>query len=356
MRIAVLTSSYPTTPEDPSGHFVRTEVQALIEAGHEVTLLLPESEVRRSEPTAALRELPHWGLFGWPGALERLRRSPWRIAGLAPFAFAARRAIRREGPFQRLVIHWIFPGFWPICRDFGGESIDVTAHGSDVSLLERFPSSLQRDVMRALARERVTLRCVSQDLAERIKRLAATHRLDLRSIEIAPARIAVPHLPSRRELRRQLGLPTTPVAIIVGRAVQGKCIDRAILAIDASTAEHAHLASTLIIVIGDGPELRRLSRRFPKVRWLGRQARIDTLRQIRAADLLVSASALEGAPTAIREALLLGTPVVAAKAGDLETIARLEPLLSVVSPFDAEPTGATCRLIAQRLDAACSRG
>lgn len=351
MRIAVVTSSYPANDGDPSGHFVETELYRLIEAGHEVTLLAPRATTPRAQQSLTLHELPHGGLFGWPGALVRLKRSPWRLVGLPPFVIAARRALQAHGPFDQIVAHWLVPGFWPICRDFG-ICTHVVTHGSDVGLLEHAPAPLQRRILRALCRDPVRLRCVSQDLAARLERLAARHGLQLGAIRVEPAAIDIPTLAPRATLRRELSLPATPIVVIVGRAVKTKQIDKAIIAIRTATETASGLAATRILVIGDGPELTSLQNRFVDVQWLGQLSRTETLRHIRAADLLVSASRAEGAPTVIREAIALGTPIVAAKAGDLEILAMQEPLLDVCEPFDASPAGSACTQIVQRLTAA----
>ncbi len=85
-----------------------------------------------------------------------------------------------------------------------------------------------------------------------------------------------------------------------------------------------------VIVVGDGPELAELSARFPNVRFIGRVPRSEALCFIAAADVLVSASAAEGAPTVVREARTLGVPVVAVAAGDLALWARSDPGIVVV--------------------------
>jgi glycosyltransferase involved in cell wall biosynthesis len=57
----------------------------------------------------------------------------------------------------------------------------------------------------------------------------------------------------------------------------------------------------------------------------------DALAWISCADYLVSASRLEGAPTAVREARALGVPVVAAPSGDLMEWARTDAGIEILS-------------------------
>ncbi|MGC4066561.1 MAG: glycosyltransferase [Polyangiaceae bacterium] len=335
MRIAVLSSSFPSHEGDPSGHFVRSEVRALSAEHHAVFLFVPKgSEIPNVDHVSGV-QLSHLGLFGWPGALERIRRHPWRLLGLFPFAFLARRELRRHGPYDALIAHWIVPGFWPIARDYAG-SVTAVAHGSDVRLLERLPAQLTRRVVTALLRSNVTVRCVSSELAARLSRICERHHGPLERVYVEPCAFEVPELPRREELRRVLGGADAPLVVVVGRAVKTKRIEVAIAATRCALGVDP-------VVIGDGPERAPLAAQFPHTTFLGQLSRDATLRWIRAADILVSASELEGAPTVVREARALGTPVVAVAAGDLRDWAGRDPEIVVV-PTEAE-LGSTKRQI-----------
>jgi glycosyltransferase involved in cell wall biosynthesis len=322
MRVAVLSSSFPAHDGDPSGHFVRAEVRELLASRHHVCLLVPRgAEGPKSEHVVTIA-LPHLGLFGWPGALERLRRGPWHGLGLVPFALTARRALRQHGPFDVLFAHWIIPGFWPVARDYDGPVV-VIAHGSDVRLLETLPARLTKRILRALLRRNVSVRCVSSELASRLSRLCVKHHCELERVHVEPCAIEIPALPPREELRRELACTAAPLVVVVGRVVKTKRIEQAILA----TRRALGVAP---VVIGDGPQRATLAARFPDAAFLGQRSRDQTLRWIRAADLLVSASEHEGAPTVVREARALGTPVIAVAAGDLALWAARDPDLIVV--------------------------
>jgi glycosyltransferase involved in cell wall biosynthesis len=294
-------------------------------------------------------ELPHLGLFGWPGALERVKRRPFALLGVLPFVMTARRRLAQTGPFDALVAHWSIPGFWPVSRDFEGPTT-VIAHGSDVRLLERLPTPLKRRVLDALCRPNVSLRCVSTELLTRVQRLAAVEERTLARTCVEPCAIVLPTLPDRTELRRALlGRTTAPLVVVVGRVVKDKQIPLAIAAVE----EALDVSPT---IIGDGPELGSLRARFPQAKWLGQCSRTETLQWIKAADLLLSASEREGAPTVVREARALGTRVVAAEAGDLKLWAATDPGLFVVRRHDDETddpsalTRALARAITQALE------
>jgi teichuronic acid biosynthesis glycosyltransferase TuaC len=345
MRIAVVTSSYPSTPDDPSGHFVASEVRALVRAGHRVTVFLPRCRHRRTEDAEVeLCEFPHFGLFGWPGAVARVRERPWRIVGILPFVFFARRRLMHQEGFDQVVAHWLLPAFWPISCDYGARTT-VVVHGSDLGLLERLPRCLTCHIVAKLSRADVVVQAVSTDLARRLSTLAASHsRTDL-SIGIKPAKLEIPPLALPAPLRRELGLGAAPIVIVVGRVVKDKRIDIALDAILLALSECEIEPAGAILVVGDGPEREALARRYRSVRWLGQLGRLDTLRYIRAADLLVSASLHEGAPTVVREARALGTCVVAAETSDLAAAARDDPGLFVVPGFPALPDRAAVSAI-----------
>lgn len=101
--------------------------------------------------------------------------------------------------------------------------------------------------------------------------------------------------------------------VVCGRLVASKRVDRAIR---LAHREHARL-----VVVGDGPErgaLERLSRVLgAEVRFVGQLPRRDALSYVAAADRLVHLSDHEAAPTVVREARMLGIPVLAAPAGDV---------------------------------------
>jgi glycosyltransferase involved in cell wall biosynthesis len=314
-RIAVLSTSYPRAAGDAAGHFVESDVLGLVRAGHEVHVFAP-ADANGMTLAATEGAHMHWlgdhGAFGWPGAVPRLRENPARILGMCEFALRAGQALRRSAPFARLQAHFLVPSGWPIAtlalgRDTSA-AIELVGHGSDVRVFCRLPKALRKRIARAWLDRGVRLRVTSHELAA---------LLSDKSPELGPVlRVALSPLdvhgvPDRKTARHELGLPESgSVALIVSRLIPDKRVERALQAL-------ALLEGVSTIVVGDGPELAKLSARFPDVRFTGRLPRAEALRFIAAADVLVSASAKEGAPTVVREARTLGVPVVAVAAGDL---------------------------------------
>jgi glycosyltransferase involved in cell wall biosynthesis len=291
MRIAIVTTSWPQSDDDPAGHFVRASARDLERGGHEMTIVAPHPG----------------GAFGWPGAAARLRERPLRAIGAARWVRHARRRVTRLQA-DLVVAHWAVPCAWPIGSASHG-SLEVVSHGGDVRLLAALPAGARSWVVRAIATRAVTWSFVSDALRRDLLRtLDATTRAQVERV----ARVAAPplELPDVREeiLRVRHALGPTRAAVSVGRLVASKRVDRAI----EHVARMRHVDA--LVVVGDGPErahLERLARaRGVDARFVGAVGRTAALAWIGAAQELLHASTAEGLSTVVREAEALGTRVV----------------------------------------------
>ena len=322
-QIAFVTTSYPSHPGDPAGHFVEAEARREALLGHRVTVLAPGGGPPPA-PNANPRVvwIPDGAAFGWPGALERLRRRPDRVWGMLRFIRTARSVLDSLEPLDRVVAHFIVPSGWPTSNR-PGRGLEVVAHGSDVRLLARLPRRLRQRILGDLLASEARFRVVSDAL---LQRLCYDGPAELRErCHVRPCAIDLGTVPDRDQARAGLGvLPGQRLAVVVGRLVKSKRVGTAL---DAA----ALMPATRVVVIGAGPERRGLSARFPSVEFFGQLPRSVTLRWIAAADVLITASREEGAPTVVREARALGTPVVAAPSGDLALWAVSDRGLSVIA-------------------------
>lgn len=329
-RIAIVTTSYPASAEDASGHFVATEAQNLARSGHAVTVLGAggawAAEAGVENPSIV--RLWDGGATGWPGLPARLRERPSRGLGLVAWGLGVRRELARRGPFQRVIGHWLVPTGFPVLlsSEVGDAAVEVVVHGSDARLVAALPRALGRRLILALSR-RARLRCVSHELRALLQDVAG-QTLEGR-LFVEPAAIDTSAAPTRAAARAQLELSEdTRLIVVVSRLVSGKGIERALAA--AALLPHAR-----VVVVGDGPERARLEATThagcAKPCFVGRVGRARALTWIAAADVLLSASRLEGAPTVVREARALGVPVVASACGDLASWAELDPELWVLS-------------------------
>ncbi len=321
MHIALVSSSFPTEPGDPGGHFVLAEAKELARQGHDVTVLAPSAGRPRDLGAGAPRviDLPHAGLFGWPGALWRARARPWRASGAPLFVRAARAELARLR-VDRVIAHFIVPCGWPIALTQRAP-LEVVAHGSDVRLLERAPRALRDHILGKLIQRGATFRFVSSELLERLARASAPC-LRARS-HVQPCAIDVTGAPDRAQARRRLRVaPEQRLVVIASRLVKSKRVETALSAA-------ALIGPARCVVFGDGPERRSLQQAFPAAEFRGLVPRPMLLCWVAAADVVLNASRLEGAPSIVREARALGVPVVSVPCGDLAQLAAEDPDLFV---------------------------
>jgi teichuronic acid biosynthesis glycosyltransferase TuaC len=325
-RVALVTTSYPTHPGDPSGHFVAAEAHALARAGHPVTVLVP-SVARARAPGVEQRDgvevrwLPAGDAFGPPGAWLRLRERPLRAFGAVRFVRTAQRELARLSEVERVIAHFLVPSGWPIATTATQGPLELVVHGSDLGVVEALPAPLRRRLAQSL--RAASIRCVSAELRERLGRALGASLAERARVEPSPLELDA--VPDRGDARRTLGLAADArVVVVVGRLVRGKRCDLALRA--ATLVPGAHL-----VVVGDGPERTRLEREFPEAHFTGTLPRPRALAWLSAADVLVSASEREGAPSVVREARALGTRVVALPAGDLHAWGRTDSGLTVLA-------------------------
>ena len=320
-RVAVISTSYPKQPGDAAGHFVHSEVKRLLRAGSEVHVFAPGTGESASDG-AELHWLADQGAFGWPGALARLREHPVRWLGVVGFCLRVRAALRRHAPFTRVQAHFLVPCAWPLALSVeSSAALELIGHGSDVRLFCRLPRALRSSIARAWLARSARVRVTSAELAEALS-VAVPELSSVIRIEASP--IEVDGVPTRSTARQALAIPEAQyLALIVARLIPQK---RVALALQALVL----LGELSVVVVGDGPELASLRTRFPDAHFTGYLPRSETLRWIAAADVLVSASAQEGAPSVVREARALGVPVVAVAAGDLAEWARRDPGILLV--------------------------
>jgi len=341
MRIVVVTTSFPRTEDDPSGHFVRSSAHALARAGHEVHVIAPGGsplDPPRTLGDLVVHRAGGGALFAWPGAVARAREAPWRLFAAGPFAAGVAHRRRSIGPVDHAVAHWIVPSAWPLLLG-AQSSLDVFAHGADVRVLIRAPRALRETILGALiargarftfaarALEDALCKTLSPELAQALAR--ASH--------VDPPPIDVPDvIGEARRLRASIGLdPSSLLVVVVCRLIPSKRVD---LAIEAARIAGS---SARLVIIGDGPERASLEQRGAgAATFMGALPRRQALAWIAASDVLLHPSAIEAAPTVIREARALDVPVIACAAGDVVSWAEADPGIIVAEASAASLAGA----------------
>lgn len=301
MRIAFVTTSWPRSPGDAAGHFVRAEALAARALGHDVVVLAPDAP---HEPGLDVPTLRGQSAFGWPGALERMRRNPLRVLAASAWVAAVRRTIAACGPFDRLVAHWALPSAWPVFDPRCGAALEVVSHGSDVRLLERLPGPARAWLVATISARASEWRFVSPSLRDALVLAAPASAARLRQIaRVAPSPFELPDVRGAANERRiEVG---RPFVSSVGRLLAFKHVDRIV--------ETAARERVPLIVVGDGPERQALERLAKTTRadarFVGQLPRTEALAWMRASDALWFASVREGRPTVVREAQALDVPV-----------------------------------------------
>lgn len=314
MRVVVVTTSFPRGDDDPSGHFVRSSARALARAGDEVHVIAPGGsalDAPKEQGGLVIHRAGGGGLFAWPGALARFHEAPWRAIGGVTFAAGVASRLARIGSVDRAVAHWIVPSAYPLLS-LTRAPLEVHAHGADVRMLVKSPRPVRDAIMASLVDRDATfifaarslLDALVGSLPERIaQRLAQTAHVE-------PPPIDVPEVAEEARAKRASLESKGRVAIVACRLIASKRVE---LAIDA-----AREAGMQLVVVGDGPERKGLEERAAGgVLFTGALSRHATLAWIAAGDVLLHPSAVEAAPSVVREARALGIPVVACEAGDV---------------------------------------
>jgi glycosyltransferase involved in cell wall biosynthesis len=312
VRIAIVSTSYPDTPDDPAGHFVRAEAKELARAGDHVTVIAPSSSRHagvRDDEGITVRSFYGGAAFGWPGVAVRLSRSPLAISGALEWVYHARNCVTASDA-ELVLAHWVVPSVLPIAAS-RSRSVGVVgvSHGADVRLLLRMPAPIRVRVVRRLLDAMSTWRFVSNSLRDSL--LAGLPRAEadavLRRSEVRASPFELPVVDPVLAKERRRSLDADRLVSVVGRLTKGKRVHSAL------DYAHARGRGTHVVIVGDGPERESLERyaraRGVSATFVGKTSRKEAALWIASSDELVIASRAEGLSTVAREAEQLGVPV-----------------------------------------------
>jgi glycosyltransferase involved in cell wall biosynthesis len=270
MRVVVLTTSYPRSPEDVAGRFVADAVEHLRHGGIEVEVVSPLS-------------FRHFGIAYGHGVVGNLRRRPWLALLVPPMLVSFARAARRAAREADLVhAHWLPAG---VVAAAAGRPFVVQLWGTDVELARRAPWLARR----VLRRARLVI-CASHELA------GAARELGARTVRVIPSGVDVPDAVTEPD--------DPPHVLYAGRLSEEKGV-----------LELVEAARGLpLVVAGDGP----LRDRVPGA--LGWVAHDELLGLYERAAVVVCPSRREGFGVVCAEAMSYGRPVVASAVGGLRDL------------------------------------
>jgi glycosyltransferase involved in cell wall biosynthesis len=267
MRVCVLTTSYPRTPDDVAGIFVADAVKHLREAGVDVDVVSPA-------------DFRHFGIAFGDGIVQNLRAKPWLVLALPAFLLNFARASRQAAAGADVVhAHWLPSA---IAARATRKPFVLQLWGTDVAIARRVPW-LARPLLR---RARLVL-AASPFLAE------AGLQLGAREVRVVSNGV---------ELPRAVAAPADPAHVLfVGRLSEEKGILEFLEATDGLPR----------VVVGDGP----LRARVPDA--VGFVAPELLGRYYEASAVVCVPSRREGYGVVAREAMAYGRPVVATAVGGL---------------------------------------
>jgi len=331
-RVLLLSTVFPNAAQPVHGVFVRERMRALPD----------DLEVRVVAPTpwfpfvSGLRPglRPRVPAREEQGGVEVLHPRFFSVPGIAKcldglFLFLALLPVllrlRRRFPFEVIDAHFVYPE--GLAAVLLGKvfhvPVVVTLRGMLPLLV---PFRLRRPQLR------FTLRC-----AARVVAVSESLRQDAIGLGLAPERVRViengidPELfrpIPRLEARRLLGLPDEgPLLVSVGTLAPRKGFHLVLEAVAALAPRFPGIRFAM--VGGAGPEgameeeLRALAARLGipfRAIFAGSRSRAELAAWYSAADLFVLASAHEGCPNVVLEALACGTPVVATPVGNVPEI------------------------------------
>ena len=325
----MLTSSYPLTPGDWRGGFVRDRGRALMGQGFDVAVAAPRPagdtwfppEPRDGEPAASWLPAMLPGsakAFHGAGLEANLVARPGSVFSLPPFLLSfAVEASSRAAFADCVVAHWVFPMgmVGAAVARLTSRPLVVVAH-SGLPAAARIPPL--REAVRLVLREASVIACVSESVRASVAAVAGEALAD-----------RVQFLPLGVDLAPHVRTPTAPGrtlrALFVGRLVRLKGVDVAIDAVAKS-------GGVDLTIIGDGPEAGALRRRASglgeRVRFLGECSQGAVRAAIQAHDVLIVPSRRgllgreEGMPRVVVEAWACGLPVIASRTGGIPAAAE----------------------------------
>ena len=352
-RILCVTSNFPRCDGDSTTPFVLHLAQDLQALGWTIDVLAPHAPGAADQETLGGVRVERFRYF-WPetletvcyqgGALVNLRRNSFnrlKLPSLVVCEWAALVRRLRRGNYELLHSHWIVPQGFTAALSASRRPVPhvATVHGSDVLALS---GPIVDQAKRFALRRADIVTANSSATRQAAMRLAP----DIRDLHTIPMGATVDRKvdPSNvSALRARYRQGTGPLIVFAGRVVREKGIEELISAVDILSSR---LSDVTALIVGDGQDRDTmvslvaragLEHRIAFVDWVRPEALQDFLV---AGDLFVGPSWFEAQGLVFAEAMLAGTPVIAAAVGGVGDIVRHEETGLLVPPRAPEEIAA----------------
>ena len=318
MRLLVLTTSYPA-PDNPGGGIFIREMLEHLPAPIEIVVVTPHTpdgnSIGLAQPGLCIERVRYAPkafeiLANRPGGIPAALTSfPWLILLLPVWALAMFTAtLRLAGKHDLIHAHWSVCG---VIAGLAGHlkrvPVVTTLHGTDVDWAERF--GLLRIILMICFRLSSRVVAVSTAMSRRLRSRWPRwqHKIETIPNGVSRAYFKVP--------TKDLSINSKEfVFASVGNLITGKQVDLTVRAFQRLVQSGR---SARLIIAGDGPcgpGLRQLAQRLGlnrKIEFLGAIPPDRVAQLMRRAHALVLASAREGRPTIVMEAMAAGVAVIA---------------------------------------------
>jgi glycosyltransferase involved in cell wall biosynthesis len=335
MKVLIVSGIWPPDVGGPASHAPEL-AEFLIGRGHAV-----EAVVTADRPPATQPYRVHWVSRRLPAGVRHLAAASviGRRARGADVVYATS-MIRRAAAGARLARR---PLVAKVTTDEAYERARRTGiFGGDLAAFQRYDGGLRVTAFRRTRTAAVRRAAHVFFPSAYLRDVALGWGLDPARLSVLPnAAPVVPALPSREELRGELGFDG-PTLGFAGRLMAAKALDVGLEAV-------ALVPGVSLAVVGEGPDGDALRGRATalgldrRVRFLGRRSRDDVLRLFRAADAVLLSSAWENFPHAVVEALAVGTPVISTAVGGVPEVVRDGENGLLVPPGEPEALAAAIR-------------
>jgi teichuronic acid biosynthesis glycosyltransferase TuaC len=355
LRLATFSTLYPNAANPAHGVFVEERLRHLVDTGR------VQARVIAPVPWFPLRgrRFGKYGQFARAPRFERrhgievhhpryllppavgMSVAPW---SLALTGLRALQRMRAEGfHFDAIDAHYFYPdgvaAEW-LARQLGVPCV-ITARGSDVTLLPRYPGPRRRIL--GAARRAAAIITVCDALKQDLVRLGAdAERITVlrNGVDLARFRPV-----DRTATRAALGWSGT-MLLSVGWLIDRKRHDLAIKALEE--LPHCRLA-----IVGTGPleaSLQALVRARGltyRVSFVGHVPQAELPRYYSAADALLLCSTREGWANVLLEAMACGTPVAATDVGGTNEVVRAPEAGTLIAQHTPDAVASAVRALLQ---------
>jgi len=322
----VLTTSYPSESEDPSGVFIARLLGAIRKRGYSLKVVAPSDGTFHGRRELDGIEMVRFGYFR-PRSLEKLTRRgggiPENMAGsllarlqmfpmMAAFLCVALSEVRRA---DIIYANWLGAGIiGALVGSLTGKPLVVSFRGDDGYLAR--DRLLWRILAKWVARRCSIVAPVSAELLRIMLELGVPEsKCRLPRFGVDTRMFYPPKEP--RQFREEVRL------VFVGSLIRRKGLHDLLEALS-----DPDLAKFRLVVVGDGPNRNELAEQAERlgmqdrVEWKGILPPVEVARLMRGSDALCLPSYMEGRPNVVNEAMASGLAVVSTRIGGIPDMVR----------------------------------